>query len=61
MIRSVVWPGVAQRASVNRTGGIVELNPFTMTREISRKMLVDDVIPAILVSRSSYFVQLQLF
>ncbi|ETP33675.1 hypothetical protein F442_17857 [Phytophthora nicotianae P10297] len=36
-----------QRASVNRPAGVVEKKPASMTRELSRKMLLEYVIPAI--------------
>ncbi|KAE9073640.1 hypothetical protein PF010_g24991 [Phytophthora fragariae] len=46
-----IWPVVetytTQRASVNRPAGVEEVRPVSMTREIYRDMLVNDVIPAI--------------
>ncbi|KAE9290230.1 hypothetical protein PF008_g25668 [Phytophthora fragariae] len=46
-----IWPVVknyrTQRWSRNRPAGIDEVHPVTMTREIDRDMLINDVIPAI--------------
>ncbi|KAE9015550.1 hypothetical protein PR001_g14874 [Phytophthora rubi] len=46
-----IWPVVegyvTQRKSVNRDAGVIELRPVTMTREIYRRMLIEDVILAI--------------
>ncbi|ETO71829.1 hypothetical protein F444_11905 [Phytophthora nicotianae P1976] len=46
-----MWPivvaYVTQRARVNRPVGVVERKLVSMTPELSRKMLVKDVIPAI--------------
>ncbi|KUF78922.1 hypothetical protein AM588_10000086 [Phytophthora nicotianae] len=46
-----MWPVVekyvTQRRSVNRDAGVEELRPISMTREVYRRMLLEDVIPAI--------------
>ncbi|GMF37369.1 unnamed protein product [Phytophthora fragariaefolia] len=46
-----LWPVVetytTQRASVNRPAGVEELRPVSITRKISRRMLIDNLIPAI--------------
>jgi hypothetical protein len=46
-----IWPIVetrlTQRRSVNRPAGVDEIHPVSMTRDIARRMFVEDVIPAI--------------
>ncbi|GMF34054.1 unnamed protein product [Phytophthora fragariaefolia] len=46
-----LWPVVetytTQRASVNRPAGVEELRPVSITRKTSRRMLIDNLIPAI--------------
>ncbi|ETI40837.1 hypothetical protein F443_13850 [Phytophthora nicotianae P1569] len=46
-----IWPVVetyiTQRRSVNRPAGVEETRPVSITRDISRRILVNDVIPAI--------------
>lgn len=46
-----IWPFVewipAQRNSVNRPHGTLEMKPVTVTRDVYRQMLVQHVIPAI--------------
>ncbi|GMF41128.1 unnamed protein product [Phytophthora fragariaefolia] len=46
-----LWPVVerytTQRASVNRPAGVEEHRPVSITRKISRRMLIDNLIPAI--------------
>ncbi|GMF55230.1 unnamed protein product [Phytophthora fragariaefolia] len=46
-----LWPVVetytTQRASVNRPAAVEELRPVSIARKISRRMLIDNLIPAI--------------